>query len=377
MARLLAWCLVLAALAGCGGGGSAAKQGVPPGPTLTHAVASKLEKSLHQTVEDTGVPGASAAVVFADGKEWTGNAGAAVLKPRQAMTSHTALPFDGVTTVAVAVLTMRLVEQHKLALEDPIAKWYPAWNGDPEATVSDLLGHTSGLGDPSDALLFGVAQGKRLVTPRQFVVAAGRPGPRTTEAAYSNAGLMLMGLIIERATGERVAATMRREVFDHPGGRGLALQPAERTQAPRADSYWYPRGLANPVAANDGTPFLPTRGWALMAGTAGALAGNVPSLARWGQALFNDQILDPSSLHEMATFHNAEPEFWDGYGLGLAKYSFDGHDMWGHTGDSPTGSHTEFWHLLKENMTIAVTWNDAAIENDGGIFQGLVKAANG
>ena len=78
----------------------------------------------------------------------------------------------------------------------------------------------------------------------------------------------------------------------------------------------------------------------------------------------------------MAKFHASPFPIWDGYGLGLAKYTFDGHDMWGHTGDQ-RGSHTEFWHLLKENMTIAVTWNDDAIESDGGIFQGLVKAANG
>src|SRR3954466_9923128 len=133
MARLLVSCLVLAALAGCGGG-SAAEMGTPPAPTLTEAVASDLQRTLHEMVEESGVPGASAAVVFADGSEWAGNAGNAVLDPRRPMTSQTALPFDSVTKVAVAVLTMRLVEQHKLALDDPISKWYPAWNGDPQAT---------------------------------------------------------------------------------------------------------------------------------------------------------------------------------------------------------------------------------------------------
>jgi D-alanyl-D-alanine carboxypeptidase len=373
MARLLVSCLVLAALAGCGGG-SAAEMGTPPAPTLTDAVASNLERTLHEMVEESGVPGASAAVVFADGSEWAGNAGNAVLDPRRPMTSQTALPFDSVTKVAVAVLTMRLVEQHKLALDDPISKWYPAWNGDPQATIRDLLGHTSGMGDPSDAFWKRALSGKGgLVTPREFVAAAGKPGPRTDEAVYSNSGFMLMGLILERVTGARVAAAMRREVFDHPGGEGLALQPAERTRAPRADSYWYPRGLAKPVSAGDGSPLLPSRRMATMASTAGALAGDVPSLARWGQQLFSGRILNPESLHEMATFHPAA--FWEGYGLGLAESRIDDRVMWGHTGDGQ-GSHTEFWHLLKENMTIAVTWNDAAVDTEGGIFQRLVQAAN-
>jgi D-alanyl-D-alanine carboxypeptidase len=372
----VAWA-VLFLLAGCGGSdkGAAVRDS---GVKFSAAAAHRLDAALKEKVQDTGVPGASAAVVFADGEEWTGHAGDAVLKPRRPMTSHTALPFDGVTSVAVAALTMKLVEQGKLALADPISRWYRDWRGDPDATISDLLGHTSGLGDPPDAVLFRAGAQGKLVTPRQFVVAAGKPGPRTKDAVYSNAGFVVLGMIIERAAGQPVAEALRREVFDHPGGDGLALQPAQRTHAPRADSYWYPRGLDSRTTSNDGTAFLPSLTWTTMVWTAGALAGDVPSLARWGQALFNGKVVTRESLAEMATFHPVdEPRFWNGYGLGLAKYSFDGHDMWGHTGGSPTGSHTEFWHLLKEDMTIAVTWNDAVIGSEGGIFQGLVKAANG
>jgi D-alanyl-D-alanine carboxypeptidase len=373
MACRFVLCLLVVALAGCGGGNGAAVKTAPK-PRLTDAVESALDASLRQSVQDTGVPGASAAVVFSDGSEWTGNAGDAVLEPRRPMTSRTALPFDSVTKVAVAALAMRLVEQRRLGLDDPISKWYSAWDGDRKATVRDLLGHTSGMSDPQGPFWDRVLSGKRrLVTPRQFVEAAGKPGPRTTEAVYSNAGFVVAGMILERAAGEPVFVAMRREVFDHPGGDRLAMQPGERTSAPRAYSYWYPHGLGTPVAANDRTALLPSTRLATMAWTAGALAGDVPSLARWGQELFHGRVVQPESLKEMATFHPGA--FSDGYGLGLAKYSFDDHAMWGHTGDGQ-GSHTEFWHLLDTDMTIAVTWNDDAIDNEGGIFQGLVKSAN-
>jgi CubicO group peptidase (beta-lactamase class C family) len=269
---------------------------------------------------------------------------------------------------------MCLVEQGKLTLDDPISKWYPAWRGDPQASVRDLLGHTSGMGDPPGPFWDRVLSGRSgIVTPREFVAAAGKPGPRTDDAEYSNTGLILMGQILERVTGEPLAVAMRREVLDHRGGDGLALQPDESTKAPRADSYWYPHGLAEPVAANDRSALLPSRRMATMAWSAGALAGDVPSLARWGQELFDGHILKPDSLKQMATFHPSG--FWEGYGLGLAKSTFDDRAMWGHTGDGQ-GSHTEFWHLLKENMTIVVTWNDDAIDADGSIFQRLVRAAN-
>jgi D-alanyl-D-alanine carboxypeptidase len=369
MARLLVSCLALAVLIGCGGD-SAAKKGTPRERHLTDAIAAELDASLQKTVAGTGVPGASAAVVFPDGSMWTGVAGKAVLDPPRAMTSDTALPFDSITKTAVATLTMRLVEQGKLALDDAIAKWYPAWRGDPEATVRDLLGHTSGQHDPPQAFFARMLRSDRRVTPREVLAASGKPGPRTEDAVYSNAGFLLTGLILERVTGEPVSRAMRREVLGDADG--IAMQPGERTSPPRADSYWYPDDLRKPVAVNDGSAQIPSRQFSTMAWTAGALAGDVPSLARWGQALFDDEIVEPSSLREMTTFHPAE--FWDGYGLGVAKLTFEDHLMWGNTGDGP-GSHTEFWHLVKEDVTIAVTWNDELIEGNSGIFQGLVRAA--
>src|SRR5205823_6501558 len=45
---------------------------------------------------------------------------------------------------ATATLARRLGEQGRLALDEPILRWYPAWRGDPAASVRDLLGHTAG-----------------------------------------------------------------------------------------------------------------------------------------------------------------------------------------------------------------------------------------
>jgi D-alanyl-D-alanine carboxypeptidase len=297
------------------------------------------------------------------------------VRPRQPMTAGTALPFDSITKIVTASVAMRLVEQHRLDLDDPIRRWYPAWRGDQDAAVRDLLGHTSGMRDPPDALWDKVLDHPRLVvSPSQFVVAAGKPGPRTSDAEYSNSGFVLAGIILERAGGAPIAAMARRELFGAPGGDGLALQPAERPAAPRAHSYWYPHSLLNRVDANDGGPVLPRGNVATMVGTAGALAGDVPSLARWGSELLGGRVLQPSSLQEMQRTHPGA--FWGGYGLGLAKWSVDDRLMWGHSGDG-LGSHSELWYLPKERITIAVAWNDEAIDNDGQILPGLVRAALG
>jgi CubicO group peptidase (beta-lactamase class C family) len=116
---------------------------------------------------------------------------------------------------------------------------------------------------------------------------------------------LIVGLILQRAARESIAAVMRRELLSTPGGDGLALQPAERPRTPRAHSYWYPDGLtAEPADVSDGGPLLPSRTWASLASVAGGLAGDVPSLARWTHELLGGKILSRASLHEMTDFHS-------------------------------------------------------------------------
>jgi D-alanyl-D-alanine carboxypeptidase len=367
-------CLVMLALltSGCGGGSEPERPAV--GPRLTAAVARELDAQLRSKVQDTGVPGAVAAVVFSDGRMWTGAAGLAVLEPARRMTRQTAVPFASITKVATAALAMRLVEQGRLRLDDPIVQRYPRWRGDREATVRDLLGHTAGVGDPPDAFFARLGRHpERVSTDRDYIAATPTPGPRTTTAEYSNTGFMIVGQILERAARQPVAAAMRQEIFDHAGGDGLAFQPAERADGPLVHCYWYPEGAGDPVDLNDGSRLLPLRGEATMASTAGALAGDVPSLARWAHELFEGRIVQRRSLQEMARFHDGG--HWEGYGLGLARSTHEDRVMWGHGGDG-FGSATDLWHLPREKLTIAITWNDDLIDStDGNFRSALLRAA--
>lgn len=371
MARWAALTFVLLTVAGCGGS--------DPEPADRAARSSVVERALNEElrtkVEETGIPGAVASVVFADGSQWSGAAGDAVLTPRQPMTVDTSVPFDSITKVATAAAALRLVEQDRLSLDDPVAEWYRGWRGEADATVRDLLGHTSGLSDPPERFYEGViAHPRRIVSRREFLAATPKPGPRTTSAEYSNAGFVVAGIILERAAGASLATVMRRELFSHPGGNGLVLQPDERPAAPLAHAYWYPGSAAEPVDASDGGPLVPSRQWANLASSAGALAGNAPSLARWGHELLGGRILEPESLSEMTDFHDGT--FWLGYGLGVARDFQVEREMWGHGGDG-LGTLTEFWHLPEENVTIAVHWNDDAIGRDGRILPALLNAALG
>jgi hypothetical protein len=131
--------------------------------------------------------------------------------------------------------------------------------------------------------------------------------------------------------------------------------------------------LTNPPAdVSDGGTALPSRTWAGMASSAGGLAGDVPSLARWAHELLGGNVLSPASLRQMTDFHSSP--MLDGYGLGLMRDSLHDSVLWGHVGDG-LGSHTELWHAPRERLTIAVTWNDDMIDREGGIFAALLATA--
>ena len=61
-------------------------------------------------------------------------------------------------------------------------------------------------------------------------------------------------------------------------------------------------------------------------------------------------------------------------GLGLAKWYAGDHELWGHGGNG-FGTHSGLWYLPKERVTVAVAWNDDAIDDDDGqIVPALVNA---
>jgi hypothetical protein len=185
---------------------------------------------------------------------------------------------------------------------------------------------------------------------------------------------MIAGIVLARAARDRVARAMRREVFRGPSGDGLALQPDERPHPPLAHSYWYPEGTIDPTDISDGSGLVPSRAEATMGSTAGALAGDVPSLARWAHELFGGAVVSADSLREMARFHDGGIS--EAYGLGLAQSSDRDDELWGHSGNG-FGNATELWHLPRQNLTVAVTWNDDLIEGEGGFFPALLHAATG
>jgi len=137
-----------------------------------------------------------------------------------------------VTTTAVAML----VEEGRLQLDTPIARYLPEWAAGPgseasgraRVTVQHLLTHSAGL--PAHKPYYNEARGKNEILARIFAEPLeAEPGAR---ALYSDLGFILLGEIVERMTGETLAQFARQRLFDPLGMTGAQFTPG-RSLRPR------------------------------------------------------------------------------------------------------------------------------------------------
>ena len=160
--------------------------------------------------------------------------------PAEPMTEDTIFDIASLTKpLATAPAVMQLFEQAKLRFDDPVQKYLPEFNSgnDPlraEVTLRMLLTHTSGL--PGDVELndpWGLARIDRqegfrraLTTPLESPPGAG--------VRYSDINFILLGLLVERLTGQQEDDYVQRNIFGPLGLAETRYLPAAKACGPHS-----------------------------------------------------------------------------------------------------------------------------------------------
>ena len=184
-------------------GGSDAKGDVRTA-TVAPDLAARLATELDAGLAALGSPGAQAAIVFDDGSTWVGASGTST--DDQPMTPELLMALASVTKVYTAGLVLRLADYGVLGLDDLATRWVP------DAVNADGVTFGSCSRTPS-----GVASDDPALPP---VCAPG------TCYSYSNSGYGLLGRVIEAATGQQYAASLRAR-FLAPLGLQSTFYPRE------------------------------------------------------------------------------------------------------------------------------------------------------
>lgn len=232
------------------------------------------------------------------------------------------------TSVAIA----RLVQQGKLAYSDTVAVLLPDYPDKQIAakiTVHHLLTHTSGLGD-----FFGPeldSNEEPLRELRQYLpFFAGKPLRFEPGAgwSYSNAGMLVAGLIVERRSGRSYFDYVRRHVY-RPA-RMTRSDHHDRLQPDQAVGYTRRGGLWVRQQPR------PRPGRTIDRGTsAGGGQSTARDLLAFDRALRTHKLVNPALTAEITTGKVATTRGDSKYAYGFAESLVDGKRVIGHTGGYP------------------------------------------
>jgi CubicO group peptidase (beta-lactamase class C family) len=247
-----------------------------------------------------------------------------------------------------ATAIMMLVEEGKIALDDPIGKYFPgapaSWNG---VTIRELLSHTAGFTDYPAKFDF-----RRDYTEGQLLkIVEGIPlaFPPGTKWSYSNLGYLTLGVLIHQVTGKFYGDFLQERIFQ-PLGMSTTRIISEADIVPnRAAGYRLVKGQ------------LKNQEWvspALNTTADGALYFSILDLAKWDAALYTEKLLKRSSFDEMWTvtkLKNGEPNS-DSYGFGWSILTRHGHRVLDH-GGSWQGFRTHISRYVDDKLTVVVLTN--------------------
>ena len=116
-------------------------------PSATPLLREALDARLARLRAKYGIPGMSAAIVFADGSIWRGSVGDADVATGVQVTPDTSFSVASVSKTFTAALTLALIEDGRLSLDGAAKSYLPSLPIDSRITVRELLDHTSGLRD--------------------------------------------------------------------------------------------------------------------------------------------------------------------------------------------------------------------------------------
>jgi D-alanyl-D-alanine carboxypeptidase len=318
MNRVLPLAAVAAALAA-----APAANAAPPRAQLQRAV---------DRVVATGAPGAIALVRDGD-RTVRVAAGHARLATRRPLRATDRFRVGSATKTFVAAVALQLAGEGKLALSDSVERWLPGLvpNGG-AITIHQLLNHTSGLADYANDeddtfILEALADRFRTWTPRELVAIATAQPPLFAPGerwSYSNTGYILLGLIVEAASGKPLETELRERVFAPLRLRATSFDAGPRIAGRHAHGY------SRFGAKHRFDISVINQTWA---GAAGAVASTVGDLARFQRALLDGRLLRPDLLAQMRTTVPTGSRVQT-YGLGLIRFRHPCGTFWGHGGET-------------------------------------------
>lgn len=255
------------------------------------------------------------------------------------------------TAVAIA----QLVQQGKLSFSDPIGKYLPDYPNKTVAakvTIHQLLTHTSGMGMYfNDEFMKRRASLKTLSDLLPLFVNDSLDFEPGQKMQYSNSGYVVLGLIIEKLTGQNYFDYVRKNIFDPAGMKNTASYELDQKVPNLAIGYTNMglTGRPEPGPRKDSTPHLTGRG-----SSAGGGYSTLDDMLKFGQALIDHKLLNKQ--YTDIVLSNQMPPGQLPAGYGFFSVQVNGARAFGNNGGGP-GINSTFSVYPELGYTVVVMSN--------------------
>jgi D-alanyl-D-alanine carboxypeptidase len=296
--------------------------------TDTAADRKVVQEALDQLTKSGGALGIQARVT--DGRQrFTARSGRAELD------SERPVPLDGrfrvgsITKTFVSTVLLQLAGEGKVELDAPVDRYLPGLI-DKQITVRQVLQHTSGLYNYTDALPLNPDEFEKIRykhwSPQELLaISTSKPldfAPGT-KWSYSNTNYIVAGLLVEKLTGKPYEKSVEQRIL-----KPLRLNDTEvpgdnpNIHGPHAHGYWTVNGKPSDI-----TRLNPSVAW-----SAGEMISTTKDLDTFIVALTSGKLLKPAQQQELVKTTTVSPD----YGLGLSVQTLPcGTKVLGHGGGIP------------------------------------------
>lgn len=328
---------------------------------------ARIDSMANAVIAEGNAPGLSIGVVRGSDTITLKGYGLADVENRVPVTDRGVFRTGSLTKQFTSAAVMKLIEEGKVRLDAPLSQYLPDYRGPgARVTVHQLLNHTSGIPSYTGMEEFWERSRLDLTHEQMFELFADdsldfEPGSRFS---YNNSGYYLLGVLIEKVTGEGYAEHLRRTLWE-PLGLTQTVYCDQETIIPhRVQGYAMEEGTlinAPPLSMNP-------------PGAAGALCSTPRDLVRWTRALVSGRVVSPASYAAMTAPTTLGTGEVEQYGYGLAPGKLGEHAVVQHSGGI-NGFSAFLAYFPAEELTIAVLANGGA--NTGAIKDRIARAIFG
>jgi CubicO group peptidase (beta-lactamase class C family) len=260
--------------------------------SVAPAAQDKINALIQSQVTDGKTPGIAISIAKDGRTIYEKAAGVRDISSKAPMLITTPQSIGSITKQFTAAAILLLQQQNKLSIDDKLSKYVPEYVHGDKLTLRQMLNMMSGISD-DDPAIYGDRLTKAIAREQMFanlnkLALMWKPG---THMDYCNTNYNLLGLIVERVSGQSYLAFLRKHIFSPLGMSSTST--IDQPLPDMASGYYHDK---------PGQPFE-TRAELhpdFTFGT-GNLVSTTQDLLKWDAGLLGKKVLDEASLRTMFT----------------------------------------------------------------------------